>query len=107
MILKTTDEILGHLERGDLAKDYAAEIHTVLEALSHVDDGSGSVTLKIKFAVKGEMVSAKAEITSTVPKKPRRSTSLFLTGDGRLSLQHPQQIPMFGESRSRRADIED
>jgi len=104
MILRTADEILGHLENGNLAKDFALGVHEVLEVLSGLDDGSGSVTMKLTFDAKGDMVTVKAKLDVKPPIKARRSTNMFLTRSGELSLQHPQQIEMFNGRRRESAD---
>ncbi|GAN49212.1 hypothetical protein ME121_3237 [Methylobacterium sp. ME121] len=106
MILSTTDEILGALERGDLSKDLAQSIRNVLQALVDADGGKGGVTLKLKITAKGEMVSFKADIVEQLPPKERRTSTFFVTGDGRLSLQHPDQVEMF-RSGDRRRDATD
>lgn len=94
MILKTWEEILGAFEKGNLAKDFAAEINKAGEALSHLDSGSATVTLKLKFSTKSEMVTVKADLETRLPKNERRSSNFFLTSDGRLSLVHPDQVSL-------------
>lgn len=106
MILKSTEEIIGALERGDFAKDFNAEFHKLLQALAELDAGSGSVSLKLKVTSKGEMVSIKSTIDTTLPKKERRSSNFFITGDGRLSLQHPDQVDMGFDRRRDAIDVE-
>jgi hypothetical protein len=105
MILSTTDEILGALERGDLAKDFAAAVREVLSALGEMDAGAGGVSLKLKFSARGDMVSVKAKLETQLPPKERKSSNFFLTGDGRLSLQHPEQISMGFDRRRDAADV--
>lgn len=99
MILKTLDEIIGHMERGEFAKDAAEAFREVLTALHEQDGGSGSVTLKFKFEAKGEMTSISTQIDTTIPKRERKTSNAFITADGRLSLRHPDQIDMFAGSR--------
>lgn len=98
MILNTTDEIIGALEKGNLSKDFATSLREVLEACRD-HEGKGSITLKLAINAKGDMVTIKAKIDTTVPKEERRSSNFFVTGDGRLSLQHPDQIDMRFERR--------
>lgn len=107
MILSTTDEIIGALERGDLSKDFSQAIRNVLAALVDQDGGKGGVALKLKISAKGEMVSIKADIVETLPPKERRSSNFFVTGDGRLSLQHPDQVEMFAERPRRSREVTD
>lgn len=103
MILNTTDEILGALERGNLSKDLAVAFREVLTACRE-HEGKGKVALKLAIAAKGDMVTIKASIDTVIPKEERRPSNFFVTGDGRLSLQHPDQIDMTFE---RRRDVVD
>jgi hypothetical protein len=93
--LKTTDEIMGALERGELSKDFADAVRKCCEALIAAEEGKASVTLKISFSAKQEVCSIKSNVTTSLPEKKRRSTTLFLTDDGHLSQEHPDQIGMF------------
>lgn len=106
MILNNIDEIMGALERGELAKDFATAIRNVLQALYDADGGKGGVTLKLKISAKAEMVTIKADIVEQLPPKDRRSSSFFMTGDGRLSLQHPDQVDMFTNGDRRRDAVD-
>lgn len=101
MILKSNEEIIGALEKGDLSKDLNAGIHEVLKKLDELGEGKGGITLKIKFAAKGDMVSVQSSVDTTLPQKKRRTSNFFLSG-GKLSLQHPDQYDAF-ESRRRDA----
>lgn len=106
MILNSTDEIMGALERGELSKDLSTEFQKVLAALVENDGGNGSITLKLKIQAKGEMVSIKAKLDSTTPQRERRTSTFFVTGDGRLSLQHPAQVDMFAGRRREAEDVD-
>ena len=105
MILKSAEEILGAMERGDLAKDFATAVNTVLAALAELGEGKGKVTLSLEFACKDEFVQVKGDIVEKLPKRKRKTSNFFMAGDGRLSLQHPNQVEMFGGGRPR-ADID-
>lgn len=94
MILKSADEIIGHLEKGHLARDFAERLRELGELLVEMGEGSGSVSLKITYTAKGDLVDIKSKLTSTLPEKKRRSSSAWLMPDGRLSLQHPDQQPL-------------
>jgi hypothetical protein len=102
MILKTFDEIIGHMERGDFAKDAASAFQEVLQALHEQEGGNGSVTLKFKMSAKADMVTIATTIDTSIPKRARKTSNAFITSDGRLSLQHPAQVDMFA-SRDRSA----
>lgn len=94
MILKSTDDIMAALERGQLSRDFAEAVGKVCEALEAAEEGAAGITIKLKFKAKAEVVSIKSSITTSLPEKKRRETMLFLA-DGALSLQHPDQIDIF------------
>lgn len=102
IILNTTDEILGALEKGNLSKDFAQNFSEVLQACRD-HEGKGSITLKLAVAAKGDMVTIKAKIDTVIPREERRSSNFFSTADGRLSLTHPDQIDMEFASARRHA----
>ncbi|CAO4174906.1 hypothetical protein [Methylorubrum populi] len=102
MILSTTDEIMGALERGDLSRDFADSFRRVLAALNEQGDAKGGITLKLSIATKGDMVAIKGEIVEKIPAAARRTSNFFVTREGQLSLQHPDQVEMFGTSRRSR-----
>jgi hypothetical protein len=104
MILNTIDEIMGHMERGDFGKDAVVAFREVLTALHEQDGGAGAVTLKFKFKGKGQMVSIATSIDTTIPKRERKTSTAFITADGRLSLQHPDQVDMFADRRRSAVD---
>jgi hypothetical protein len=88
------------IERGDAAHDLTIEIEKVLKAVQDAAGpktaAKGNVTLKLNFEVSGVNLTIDAEITSKVPKRPRGKSMYFLTGDGEISTEHPQQPDMFG-----------
>lgn len=106
MILSTTDEIIGALERGDLSKDFAAAFRDTL-ATCREHEGKGSVTLKLAITAKGDMVTVKAKLETVTPKAERKTSNFFSTADGRLSLTHPDQVDMvFVRARREAVDVE-
>jgi hypothetical protein len=94
MILKTTDEILGFLEKGHLSRDFAARVKELCGELVDMGEGSGTVTLKLTFSAKSDMVDIKSKLSSTLPEKKRKSSTAWITPDGEISLQHPDQAPL-------------
>lgn len=92
-------DIIARIERGDAAHDLTMEIAKVLESLRDAagpkSKAKGSVTLKLEFAVEGQVVEIAADISSKMPKLKRARTVMFLTADGQLSDEHPDQPDMF------------
>ncbi len=103
--IRDADTLIAVLEQGDLKSDLNAEIAKVVARLHELSDEnpkrkfSGSLTLKMKFAAENGMVTISNDITSTLPKIPRRSDIFWTTEDGALSTEHPAQTDMFGGPR--------
>ena len=95
MILKNTPDILGSLERGALSKDFATAMQEVLHALEHLQKGKGSITLKLNFNADNGVVQIASTIATSIPKAPRKTSNYFITDDGYLSMQHPDQVDIF------------
>jgi hypothetical protein len=101
-IIRDAQALLGMLESGDLNSEMTETVEGVLKKLSELSTDrpqatfKGEVSLKIKFAVKNGMVDIDAEIPPPkLPKLPRKTSVYFLTEEGRLSTEHPQQRDMF------------
>lgn len=99
MQLKNAAEFLGTLERGNLAKDWYAEVRKATEELAKHDSATATVTLTVKLKVKGDAVGVEGKIDSKLPKAERKHTTLFIDFDGQLSLSHPAQIDAFAPRR--------
>ncbi|WP_377299772.1 hypothetical protein [Rhizobium sp. SGZ-381] len=101
-IIRDTQSLLGMLESGDLNSEMTETVQMVLKKLQDLSNDQpkttfkGEVSLKLKFAVKNGMVDIDAEIPPPkLPKLPRKTSVYFLTEDGQLSTEHPQQRDMF------------
>lgn len=98
--IRDATQIIGMLERGDTAAALTDEITHALTALQDQAGQKakvkGTVSLKLNFTVEGQSVEIEAEIASKLPKAKRGRSFYFLTQDGQLSTEHPQQADMFG-----------
>ena len=106
--LGQANEIIGKIERGDLNADLTAEIKAVLTRLQDLAPPKGKVkgrvSLTLNFTVEGKSVEIDSAIDSKTPKAQRSRSLFFLTPDGDLSTEHPQQTDMFpGPREVRRA----
>lgn len=97
--------ILGMLEQGEVAGAFSAEITETLAKLKELAGerpkakAKGSVTLKLSLEVEQGAVTIVAEIDSKRPKPQRGSSFYWVTDDGSLSTEHPQQTDMFAGPR--------
>lgn len=105
--IRDATQIIGMLERGDVAQALSVEIEKALVALQDAagpkSKAKGSVTLKLNLEVLGQSVEIEADITSKVPKPKRGRSFYFVTQDGALSTEHPQQLDMLGPREARSA----
>jgi len=101
--IKQATDIIGVIERGDLNADLTGEIESVLKTLQDLAPPKGkvkgSVRLDLNFSVEGTSVEIEASIASKVPKRQRGRSFYFLTQDGAISTEHPQQTEMFAGPR--------
>ena len=106
-VLRQATDIIARVERGDLNHDLTNEIEHVLKELADRAPPKGKikgqVKLTLNFTVDGSSVEFEAGIESKLPKKARRSEMYFVTQDGALSLEHPQQTDIFDGPREVRS----
>lgn len=99
MKLRQATELIGALERGELAADLTEEIARVVqgcqEAAERTGKAKGLVTLKLAIEVEGKTATIEGSIEGKPPKLPRERTLYFVSNDGTLSTEHPQQTDMF------------
>lgn len=107
-VIRDCTQIIGRVERGDLAVDLTREIDIVLQAVRDAagpkTSAKGSVTLKLNFEVTGVNLEILGDITSKVPKRPRAASMYFLTKDGEISDEHPDQDDLFRAPRAVKDD---
>ena len=99
MKIRDATQIIGMLERGDLAAALTEELSKVVEACREAagpkTKAKGQVTLKIEIEVEGVQITLTGDIGSKTPKAPRAGSIYFLAPDGAISTEHPQQMDMF------------
>ena len=99
--------VLGLLERGNVTVDLTNELEIVLKHLGEIaaqrGKSKGSLTLKLSIGIENGAVHVDADFSTKLPKMPRPSTLFFLTANGGLSLDHPNQISMFPREVDREA----
>lgn len=107
--IRDAQTIIGMLEGGELAAALSTDITETLAKLKTLSDQmgrkakvKGSVSLKLDFEVEAGSVSVLAGIDTKVPKAPRSSSFYWITDDGALSTEHPQQTDMFSGPRTAR-----
>jgi hypothetical protein len=96
--IRDATQIIAMLERGDLASELTNEITRVLAACREQSGAKqaakGSITLTLAFSVQGPSVEIEGSISAKTPKNKRGRSIYFVTDDGELSTEHPQQLSM-------------
>lgn len=105
--IRDAQTIIGMLEGGELAQALSGDITETLSKLKDLSDAQGrkakikgKVTLTLDFEVEAGSVTVQAGIDTKVPKAPRGSSFYWITDDGSLSTEHPQQTDMFAGPRA-------
>ena len=105
MKIRDATQLVGMLESGDLAADIGKKLRGVIVACQEASGpkraAKGELKLKLKVEVQGAVVTFDAEIDAKVPKLSRASTVYFVTADGEIDTDHPQQIDMFPRDSAR------
>lgn len=97
--------MLGMLERGEVAGELNRVLMETLAALKGQSVErpkskiKGNVALKLDLVVEGGAVSITADIAAKTPKPVRGSSFFWVTDDGELTTEHPQQQDMFAGPR--------
>lgn len=100
-LLRTFREMIGLLSRGDVSRKLDEEMEKCLQALEDMpaEKGKAELTLKITFEYELGRIDVKAEIKSKLPETSKFMKTPFWIDDGRLSVEHPNQINMFAGPR--------
>jgi hypothetical protein len=101
-VIRDANTLIGFLDRGEIVRDTmkaTAELVLVLKEYSDMlgpkAKVKGKVKLEIDLECQNGMMSIFGDVTIKAPKKPRGSTTFWVTEDGELSTEHPQQHDMF------------
>jgi hypothetical protein len=104
-LIRDSQTIIGALEGGEVAAELSTAITGALKHLKELcgnrpkAKAKGKVSLILHLDVEQSTVTVEAEIAQTLPKKPRGSSFYWVTDDGALSTEHPQQTDMFAGPR--------
>lgn len=114
MQIREASILLGALEGGELNRSISHELATVLRELHTMSTEDikktfkGEVDIRISLAAENGSVTISSEVKSKTPKRPRARTFYWITEDGALSTEHPQQTDMFKgprDTKARSADV--
>lgn len=100
--IRDAQTIIGTLESGEVSAELGRQITDALSKLKEIAGdrakvkAKGSVSLILKLEVESGTATITAEIAQKLPKPVRGSSFFWVLDDGALSLEHPQQMSMFG-----------
>lgn len=101
-VIRDANTLVGYLNRGEIVRELSKAIAETLVTLKEYSDQAGpkakikgKVSLVVDLVVHDGMVDIGADIAAKTPKRPRGETVFWLTPEGELSTEHPNQNDMF------------
>ena len=101
-VLRSFREMIGLLSRGDFSKHLDQQMVDAIDALETcpADKCKAEITIKVTFEYELGRIDVKAESKSKLPETVKFMKTPFWAIDGMLSVEHPNQIDMFGSPRA-------
>ena len=98
------DQLVAHLEDGDLNNDLSEAVHDIVSALTahvinHGGKPKGKLVLTLDFKLEGSAFEIRPTVKKEVPAAPRGTSFLWATGDDLLTPVNPKQMQMFSGPR--------
>lgn len=87
---KPFTDIIGELEGGQFLQEITAKLYDVGRAVRETRK-EGTVTLALRISPTGKSFIIDAKFTSKVPEHDRPTTTFFMTPDGTLMRNDPDQ----------------
>lgn len=103
--IRDAQTIVGMLEDGEFAGELSTTITDTLAKLKEMagnrpkSKANGKVKVAFHLSVEQGAVTISTDIVADLPKKPRGNSFYWVTDDGSLSTEHPQQTDMFAGPR--------
>lgn len=101
--IKDGPTILGLLDRGELMAKFVnlneETLRKLREQAGPKGKAKGSITLKLNMEVQGSSVQIESVLEAKTPKEKGSTTMMFVTDQGELSTEHPEQLGMFDGPR--------
>ena len=93
------DQVIAHLEDGDLNNDASEGLHEIIKACSnyvfaHGGKPSGSITLTLNIKLDGGVFEIKPDLKVKTPTPPRTTGHMWATPDNLLTSVNPKQLQM-------------
>lgn len=100
-LMRTFREMLGLLARGDFSRKCDEEMEKVILALEEMpaDKGKATMTITVDFNYELGRIDIDPKVKVKLPETAKFVKTPFWTVDGMLSVEHPNQIDMFGKPR--------
>jgi hypothetical protein len=108
-VLRSFREMIGLLSRGDFSKHLDQQMTEAVDALEAcpADKCKAEITVKITLEYELGRIDIKAESKSKLPETVKFMKTPFWAIDGMLSVEHPNQIDMFGSPRAATPERDD
>ena len=100
-IIPNSQALIGMLENGEFNDELTKKSEETFSELLDMSNESpktklkGEITIKLSLEVSNGMITINGDIATKTPKRSRRSSVYWITENGKLSTEHPQQHDMF------------
>ncbi len=87
---KPFSDVLGELEGGDVLRELTDKLYEVGRAVRDTRKG-GTITLNVSISPTGKSFIVDAKVSAKIPEHDRPSTTFFMTPEGTLMRNDPNQ----------------
>jgi hypothetical protein len=101
-VIRNFCQVLALLSRREFAAKLDEELTLMIDTLESMPNstGKGKITVELEFIAELGRVDVKASYKTKLPETARFVKTPFWAIGGALSVEHPNQIDMFGGPRS-------
>jgi hypothetical protein len=103
--IRDLNTLVGMIDRGHLIRDSNEKLADVLGTLNALSAEApkrkvkGKVVLEVDIEVVNGVATISASVKAKKPEPERGSSLFWLTSEGALTTEHPQQVDMFRAPR--------
>lgn len=100
-VINDFNTVCGLIERGAFSREINAKFDELRQELgdrlmlSPKAKAKGKITVEVEFTFAEGVAQIDGRVKMTPPKKDPARALLFITGDNRLTTEHPTQMDMF------------
>lgn len=100
-LITSTGQLLALLNRGKFSEAVNAQLQEALSTLEAIpaEKGKAEIIISLKIDYQGGFLNITPSVKSKLPEEGFPASPFWIV-DGQLSVQHPNQVEMFGGPRA-------